>query len=73
MTECGAPECENGGPHLCVGYDLNPEDVREAMAPAIVPELSKDQVLAFLVKNEDAAQHGSCLRRGVASLRTRED
>ena len=27
MTECGAPECENGGPHLRVRYDLNPEDV----------------------------------------------
>jgi len=44
---------------LRVGDDLDPEDVGETVPAAVVSELPKDQVLAFLVEEKDPAEHFS--------------
>ena len=63
MRECSRPEREDGRAHLRVGDDLNPEDVREPVASAVIPELPEDEVLAFLVEEEDSTEH-CCGGRG---------
>lgn len=63
MRECSRPEREDGRAHLRVGDDLDAEDVGEPVAPAVIPELPEDEVLTFLVEEEDPAEH-YCGRRG---------
>lgn len=58
MTEsCGA-ESEDGGADLSIGDDLNAKDIGET-GPAIVAKGAKYQVLAFLIKDENAGEHSS--------------
>jgi len=57
MAEGGGAEGEDGRAHLRIGYDLDAEDVGEAGA-AVVAEGTEDEVLAFLVENENAGKHG---------------
>lgn len=57
MAEGRAAEREDRRPDLHVGDDLDAEDVGEARA-AVVPEGAEDEVLAFLVEDEDAGEHG---------------
>jgi len=67
MAEGGRAEGQDGRAHLCIGDDLDAEHVGEAGA-AVVAEGAKDEVLAFLVENEDPGEHGGeggrCWTRG---------
>lgn len=56
MTECCRAEREDGGADLCIGYHLDAEDVGEA-GPAVVAKGAEDEILAFLVEDEDAGEH----------------
>lgn len=67
MAEGGAAESENGRADLGVADDLDSEDVGESGA-AVVSEGAKDQVLAFLVEDEDSGQHRDV---GAISVETR--
>ncbi len=59
MAEGGAAEGEDGRSHLGVADDLDSEHVGESRS-AIVAEGPEDQVLAFLVEDEDSGQHFVC-------------
>lgn len=66
MAKGGAPEGQDGRAHLGVGDDLDAEDVGETGA-AVVAEGAEDEVLALLVEDEDARQHGRRGEAGAAS------
>jgi hypothetical protein len=65
MAEGGRAERQDGRAHLGVGDDLDAEDVGEARA-AVVAEGAEDEVLALLVEDEDAGEHGGVFREAVA-------
>lgn len=62
MAEGGAAQGQDGRAHLRVADDLDAEDIGEAGA-AVVAKGAEDEVLALLVEDEDAGEHGG--RRGV--------
>jgi len=66
MAEGGAPERQDGRADLGVADDLDAEHVGEAGA-AVVAEGAEDEVLALLVEDEDARQHGG---RALGALRS---
>lgn len=56
MTEgCGA-ESKDGRADLSIGDDLDAEDVGKAGA-AVVAKGAKDEVLTFLIEDENAGKH----------------
>ena len=57
MAEGGGAEGEDGRAHLGIRNDLDAEDVGEARA-AVVAEGAENEVLALLVEDEDAGEHG---------------
>jgi hypothetical protein len=57
MAKRGRAEGQNGRAYLGVGDDLDAEDVGKARA-AVVAEGAKDEVLALLIEDEDAGEHG---------------
>lgn len=62
MTERCAAEREDGRADLRVRDDLDAKDVREAGA-AVLTEGAEDEVLTFLIEDEDAGEHGRKLER----------
>jgi hypothetical protein len=65
MAEGGRAERQDGRAHLGVGDDLDAEDVGEARA-AVVAEGAEDEVLALLIEDKDAGEHGGVFREAVA-------
>lgn len=57
MAKRRAPQRQDGRSDLGVGDDLDAEDVGES-GTAVVAEGAEDEVLALLVEDEDAGQHG---------------
>jgi hypothetical protein len=57
MAEGGGAEGEDGRAHLGIRYNLDAEDVGEARA-AVIAEGAENQILALLIENEDAGEHG---------------
>ncbi len=74
MAKGGGTKGEDGRADLGIGDDLDAEDVGEAGA-AVVAEGAKDEILAFLVEDEDPRQHDEAadgrlaVERGRALLR----
>ena len=56
VTKGRRTECKDGGAHLGVRYDLDPEDVGEPW-PAVVSEGAEYQILALLVEDQDPGEH----------------
>lgn len=52
MAEGRRSECKDWGADLCIGDDLDTEDVCEPWA-AIISKGAEDEVLAFLVEDEN--------------------
>lgn len=57
MAKGGGAQGQDGGADLCIGNDLDAEDIGQAWA-AVVAESAKDEVLALLIEDEDAGEHG---------------
>lgn len=56
VTECGRTECEDRTSDLRIGDDLDAEDVCEAWT-AVISKGAEDEILAFLIENEDSGEH----------------
>lgn len=56
MAERRRSQRQNGRAHLGVGNDLDAEDVGQAR-PAITAKGAEDEILAFLVEDENAGEH----------------
>ena len=52
MAEGCRSECENRRANLCIGDDLDAEDVCEPWT-AIISKGAEDEILAFLVEDEN--------------------
>jgi len=74
MAKGGGAKGEDGRAYLGVGDDLNAEDIGKSRA-AVVAEGAKDEVLTFLVEDENSREHGSDVegdsgcRQGIGWLR----
>ena len=64
VREGGGSQGENRGPHGRVRDDLDAEDVGEAGA-AVLAVGAEDQVLALLIEDQDAGDHGELEEEGV--------